>query len=104
MAGVAAAIAAAAADAVAVAEPTVDLVPLATAIGERWVVELVAGLRSVDREVVGAWPGTISEARMRVRAAVAARIESTMLEELARVANLAARRGWQQISGPDLEP
>lgn len=64
-----------------------ELRPLATAIGESWAAELVHSLRSDHREVVGEWPGTLGEARMRIRA----------LDELARVANLAARRGWLDV-------
>jgi hypothetical protein len=81
-----------------------ELQPLATAIGEAWANELVRSLRSDDREVIGAWPGTLREARMRVRVAVPRRLDAGLLEELARVANLAARRGWLQVSEADPEP
>lgn len=89
---------------VAVAELAVpDLQPIAIAIGEAWAIELVHSLRSVDREVIGAWPGTLREARMRVRLAVRTKLELPLIEELARVAYVAARRGWQQVSEPDPE-
>lgn len=81
-----------------------DWKPIATAIGEAWAAEVVQLLRSEHREVIGAWPGTVGEARMRIRVAVRKRLEISVLEELARVAYTAARRGWQSESGPDLEP
>jgi hypothetical protein len=81
-----------------------DLQPLATAVGEAWATELVRSLRSDDREVIGSWPGTLREARMRIRVAVPMRLDPKLLEELARLANLAARRGWLQVSEADPEP
>jgi hypothetical protein len=84
------------------AEP--DLQPIAIAIGEAWASELIDSLRSVDREVVGAWPGTLREARMRIRLAMRRRLELEMIDGLARVAYVAARRGWGEVSEPDPEP
>ena len=83
---------------------TSDYATLATSIGERWLHELVESLRSSERDVIGAWPGTLREARMRVVAAIPARLESALVDDLARVANTAARRGWSEISEPDPEP
>lgn len=80
-----------------------DFRPIAHAIGEAWARELVRTLRSDDREIIGAWPGTLREARMRIRVALRARLELEVLEELARVAYLAARRGWQEVSEQDPE-
>jgi hypothetical protein len=80
-----------------------DLHPIAIAIGEAWAHELVRSLRSVDREIIGAWPGTMREARTRVRVALRTRLELHVIDELARVAYLAARRGWQEVSEPDPE-
>lgn len=80
-----------------------DLSPLATAIGAAWANELVSSLRAVDREVIGAWPGTLGEAKMRIRHAVRAKLELSVIDELARVAYLAARRGWQAVTAPDPE-
>ena len=77
--------------------------PLAIAIGEAWVSELVRSLHSEDREVIGAWPGTMSEARRRVLASVRMRLDAEHLDQLARVANTAARRGWQEVSQSDPE-
>ena len=80
-----------------------DVAPIANAIGEAWAAELVQSLRSEDREIIGAWPGTVAEARMRVRMALRKRLEKAVLEDLARVVYIAARRGWQSLSGPDPE-
>jgi hypothetical protein len=79
------------------------LIPIATAVGAAWADELVRRLRADDREVVGAWPGTMSEARMRVLARLHVRLDAEVLDDLARVATLAARREWQQVSQPDPE-
>jgi hypothetical protein len=77
--------------------------PIAIAIGEAWAAELVDSLRSEDREVVGGWPGTVREARMRIRIAFPTRLELAALENLAHVAYVAARRGWRSLSEPDPE-
>lgn len=84
-----------------VTEP--DLRSIAIAVGERWANELVRSLRSDDREIIGAWPGTVREARARIRVAVRSRLELHLVEELARVAYVAARRGWQEVSEIDPE-
>ena len=86
------------------AEPTEpDFKPIAIAVGEAWASELVRSLRSDDREIVGAWPGTLREARMRIRNVVRSRLDLQCIDELARVAYLAARRGWQEVSEVDPE-
>jgi hypothetical protein len=75
----------------------------ASQIGEAWAHDYVHELRAQERPPVGAWPGTMREARMRVRSGLAI-VDSDRLDELARVANLAARRGWRKLCEPDLEP
>lgn len=80
-----------------------DLHPAAIAIGEAWARELVHSLRSVDREVIGGWPGTMREARTRVCVGLRTELERSVIDELARVAYVAARRGWQEVSEPDPE-
>ena len=86
------------------AEPTAtDLQSIAIAVGEAWAHELVGSLRSDDREIIGAWPGTLREARMRTRVAVRSKLELGILEELARVTYVAARRTWQGVSDVDPE-
>jgi hypothetical protein len=74
-----------------------ELRPLATAIGESWAAELVHSLRSDHRDIVGEWPGTLGEARMRIRVAFSWDLDAQLLDELARAANLAARRGWLEV-------
>jgi hypothetical protein len=86
------------------ADLAADLVPIATAVGEAWATELVRGLRASKREILGAWPGTMGEARMRVLARVHRKLDLQVLHDLARVATLAARREWHQVSQPDPEP
>lgn len=78
----------------------VGLLPLAIAIGEAWASELVQSLHSEDREVIGAWPGTMSEARRRIVASVRISVDVQHLEQLARIVNLAAGRGWQEVLQP----
>ena len=76
----------------------------ASQIGEAWARDYVRELREQERAPVGAWPGTMREARMRVWSRLAIELEPDRLDELARVANLAARRGWHKLCEPDLEP
>lgn len=80
-----------------------DLQPMAIAIGEAWASELMQTLSSEDREVIGPWPGTMSEARMRILAAIRMKLDTQHLDQLARIANLAARRGWQEVTQADPE-
>jgi hypothetical protein len=82
---------------------TPDLRSVATAVGHAWATEVMRGLHAEDRDVIGAWPGTISEAKARIRAKVPTRLETDELDELARLANLVARRGWQELTQPDTE-
>lgn len=81
-----------------------ELATRAHALGETWANEYVRELRTQQRDIVGGWPGTLREARRRVLAAMPRNIDPTLLDELARITNLAARRGWESVSAPDLEP
>jgi hypothetical protein len=63
----------------------------------------VHSLRAIERAVVGAWPGTASEARMRIRLALRRNLDAQLLDQLARVATQAARRGWLEVSEQDPE-
>jgi hypothetical protein len=45
----------------------------------------------------------MSEAKMRILASLRVKIDTRHLEQLARIANLAARRGWQGVSQADPE-
>ena len=80
-----------------------DLLPVAAAIGEAWASELVRSLRSEERDVIGPWPGTMREARFRVLAQLRMKLDTQHLDQLARAANLAAKRGWEGVSQPDPE-
>jgi hypothetical protein len=87
-----------------VAAPTAEqLAERASQIGAAWVHEFVTELRAQERPPTGAWPGTISEARRRVRARVEMMLDAQQLDELARVANYAARRSWKEVCEPDPE-
>jgi hypothetical protein len=86
------------------ADPTPEFHPIATALGEAWADELVRLLRADKRKVIGAWPGTMSEARMRVLARLHRKLDVAVLDDLARVTIGAARREWHQVSQPDPEP
>lgn len=86
------------------ADDAVDsLADRASQIGEAWAEEYVRDLQSQARAPVGAWPGTMSDARRRIATQLASVLTPERLTELARIANLAARRGWQKVSEPDLE-
>jgi len=87
--------------AAAVADP--DLEPIATAIGRTWVLEVLEGLRSSDRDIEGGWPGTLGEARARVRAELRRPLAIDVIDSLARIAYATARQGWSNVSVPDLE-
>ena len=75
----------------------------ASQIGDAWAKEYVRNLEAHARSAVGAWPGTMSEARSRVVMQLAIVLAPDRLQELARIANLAARRGWQKACERDLE-
>lgn len=89
------------------AKPVVAVPPelseLAATIGQAWAQVMVQSLEAQGREIVGAWPGTLREARRQVLAKLRARVEPEQLDQLAKLTNLAARRGWESVSEPDLE-
>ena len=76
---------------------------LAATIGAAWAHEMVSALRRDEREILGAWPGTITEAKMRVLAHVNTMLDLDVLADLARVATLAARREWDTVAQRDPE-
>ncbi len=73
------------------------------AIGAAWAHEMVRALRADEREIIGAWPGTISEAKMRVLAHLNT-VDFEVLADLARVATEAARREWLNVAQRVPEP
>jgi hypothetical protein len=90
--------------------PSIDeLVPsVSSALGQAWANDVANALRAQTRSLVGAWPGTLREARSRVLLGVPAARQSTfdseLLVALSRAVYEAARRCWDEISEPDLEP
>ena len=78
------------------------------ALGEAWAHDVASALRAQTRGVVGAWPGTMREARARVLVNVpAARqpaFDADALQALSRAVYEAARRAWDDLAEPDLEP
>lgn len=85
------------------------LLPEAEAIGHAWAQECASDLRSRDRGIVGAWPGTVREARSLVMTRLpAARtrpsLDTELLQQLAHATYDAARKSWQAICEPDPEP
>jgi hypothetical protein len=85
------------------APPRDFLAERASEIGAAWAEEYVRELHAHARAAVGAWPGTMTEARRRVVTQLAIVLAPDRVQELARVVNLAARRGWQKGSDPDSE-
>jgi hypothetical protein len=86
-----------------------ELVPSVSAsLGQAWANDVAKALRAQTRGLVGAWPGTIREARSRVLLGLPAARRSTFdaaaLEALSRAVYDAARKCWDEISEPDLEP
>lgn len=73
------------------------------AIGSAWAHEMARTLRDDEREIVGAWPGTISEARMRVLAELHHLPDLGVLADLARVATEAAKGEWLKLAARDQE-
>ena len=84
--------------------PTRDsLAERASQIGDAWAKEYLRDLRAHARAAIGGWPGTMSEARSRVAMQLAIVLGPERLQQLARIANLAARRGWLEACERDLE-
>jgi hypothetical protein len=89
-------------------KPDVDLETLAVHAGEAWADRCAGELRSQRRPVVGAWPGTMTEARSWVLATMAARgsrelVSIDRLRALSRTAYGAARTAWRAVAEKDVE-
>jgi hypothetical protein len=89
-------------------QPAADLESLAIQAGEAWANACAEDLRAQRRPIVGGWPGTLSEARVRVLALVTANGLSSALpidrlRALSRTAYGAARASWLAVSGRDEE-
>jgi hypothetical protein len=79
------------------ADPSAEFRAGATAVGAAWAGELVRVLRADNRRIVGEWPGTMSEARTRVLAQLRRKLDAGVLNDLAKVAIVAARCEWHQV-------
>ena len=80
-----------------VTDPSAEFRSRATEVGAAWADELVRVLRADNRKIVGEWPGTMSEARTRVLARLRRKLDAGVLDDLAKVAIVAARCEWQQV-------
>lgn len=83
-----------------------DLETLAASAGTAWAEAFAGELRRQHRAVTGAWPGTVSEARGHVLAALgnANPVPLEHLRALSRTAYRAARTAWLSVAEPDPEP
>ena len=80
-----------------VTDPPAEFRSRATAVGAAWADEIVRVLRADNRKIVGEWPGTMSEARTRVLARLRRKLDAGVLNDLAKVAIVAARCEWHQV-------
>jgi len=80
-----------------------EYIPIANEVGAAWVAELVQGFRANERHIIGAWPGTLREARMRLLARLRQVVDLALLDDLAKVVIVSARREWQLVTRPDPE-
>jgi hypothetical protein len=77
--------------------------------GETWAVDCANALRGEGRPVAGGWPGTITEARQRVRACAltvgsgSSNLSNEELETLTRLVYDTAKKVWlartERVSG-----
>jgi hypothetical protein len=83
------------------------LLGLASRAGHAWAAAYTRALEVQRRPIAGAWPGTLTEARARLLAALAhqdlAALSVDELRELARTANHAARDAWRAMAVRDEE-
>ena len=88
---------------------TFDLTPsVSAALGEAWAHDVARSLREQTRGVVGAWPGTMREARSRVLVGLPparrSAVDAAALDAMSRAVYNAARRCWDAFAEPDPEP
>jgi hypothetical protein len=82
----------------------VDLDDVASSVGAEWAAEMARALGRENRAAAGGWPGTLSEARVRLDTRLAAlrSVPSAgTRERLVRRAYDAARTAWRACAGPD---
>lgn len=85
-----------------------ELDAFAAATGRAWAARTVEALRAQDRPLLGAWPGTLREARGQLAVALSSRRDPPLTAErmdvLARATYASARVTWATHAEPDLEP
>jgi hypothetical protein len=81
---------------------------VASALGKAWAHDVANALHTQGRSAIGAWPGTLREARSRVLMGLPAARQPTFdveaLQALSRALYDAARRSWDDLAEPDPEP
>jgi hypothetical protein len=83
----------------------------ATSVGESWAQTWLAELALEQRGATGGWPGTISQARSRVRVALASELSRARfapaaaqeIDETARAAYARARQVWLASASADAD-
>ena len=85
-------------------ERRLDLDDIASRVGAEWAAETARTLVRENRAAAGGWPGTLSEARVRLDARLAtisSAPNAAARERLVRRAYGAARIAWRACAGPD---
>jgi hypothetical protein len=83
---------------------TPELDVLAEDVGRAWAAALADSVRAQDRDVAGGWPGTMTEAKGQVLAALhGRRITRAELCALSSTAYRAAQAQWRSVAQPDLD-
>jgi hypothetical protein len=81
---------------------TPELDVLAEDVGRAWAAALADGVRAQSRDVAGGWPGTMTEARGQILAALGPRyISRAELNALSSTAYRAAQAQWRIVALPD---
>jgi hypothetical protein len=85
-------------------DPRLDLDGVASSVGTEWAAETARSLAREKRAAAGGWPGTMSEARVRLDArlvTIASSPNAGTRERLARRTYEVARAAWRACAGPD---
>ncbi len=85
---------------------TSELAVLAEDVGRAWAASLVDSVRAQARDVAGGWPGTMTEARSHILAALGARARVPSFSRgdllaLSSAAYRAAQVHWRNAAVPD---
>lgn len=74
-------------------------------MGQRWADACVAELRAAERRLCGGWPGTMREARGRLRQAIGGHeVADDRVAALASLTYKSARDAWQQVVEREPDP